>query len=281
MRSCSTRERIELCAREVTRGQGKLWVNIRDANRADSIAIDQKRLDAFVRFLARLPPDLRPFGLMFEDGVGETFHWEMADFVSRLRRNMDGNGWSEGHLLIHVHKAFGLGDAVVLDALTAGCTGIWGAVCEEGAGVGHVSSLSVLTNLARLGNEHVTDMFDFPALREAAITVTQRCTMQDPHPKQELYGSRALDVVFSPDGMTPLPLFNLNELFKTQVATRVTTFTTPAMFRDRLTEVFGDLKWDMETATKMRFRLFRELNIGYKFDYMRFKNISLVHIPEL
>ena len=263
------RERIEQCAREVTCGQGKLWVNIRDANRADSREVDRRRLHTFVRCLARLPPDLRPFGLMFEDGVGETFHWEMADFVSGLRGIMDDSDWSEGHLLIHVHKGFGLGDAVVLDALAAGCTGMWGAVCEEGAGVGHVCSLSVLTNLARLGNEHVADMFDFPALREAAITVTRRCTMQDPYPKQELYGSRALDAVFSPGGMSPQPLFSLNELYKTQTATRVTTFTTPAMFRDRLTEVFGDLNWDMVTATKMRFRLYRELNIGYKFDYMR------------
>ena len=244
-------------------------MNIRDANRADSSDVDRKLLHAVVRFLARLPPGLRPFGMMIEDGVGETFHWEMADFVERLRRSMDDNGWTEAHLLIHVHKAFGLGDAVVLDALASGCTGVWGAVCEEGAGVGHVSSLSVLTNLARLGNDHAEELYNFPALREAAILVTRRCTMQDPHPKQELYGSRALDVVFSPGGMTPKPRFDLSDLYKINAATRVTTFTTPAMFQERLTEVFGDLNWDIETAKKMRVRLYRELNIGYKYDYMR------------
>ena len=206
---------------------------------------------------------------MFEDPVGETFYWEMATFVRSVRGIMIANRWEDGHLLIHVHKAYGLGDAVMLEALAAGCTGIWGAVCEEGAGVGHVCSLNVLTNLARLGNEHVQKMFNFPALREAAIAVTKRCTMQEPFPKQELYGSRALDVVFSSGGMAPDSLFNLHELYQAEATTRISTFTTPAMFQNRLKELFGNLDWNPEVTSKMRARLYRELNIGYKFDYMR------------
>ncbi len=66
------------------------------------------------------------------------------------------------------------------------------AVCKEGAGVGHASSLVTLTNLARFGNAWVAKDFNLPAMRKAAIEITRLLTGADPHPQTEVYGARAL-----------------------------------------------------------------------------------------
>jgi isopropylmalate/homocitrate/citramalate synthase len=115
-----------------------------------------------------------------------------------LREEMERCQWGEGHLLIHVHKQFGLADYIVLEALAHGCTGIWCAVCEEGAGVGHACSLVAPTNLSRLGNEFVTANFNMPAMYAAAIAVTRCSSDAPPFQKQEVYGAGALDVVSRP-----------------------------------------------------------------------------------
>jgi hypothetical protein len=64
-----------------------------------------------------------------------------------------------------------MADASQLEALAVGATGIWCAVCDEGAATGHASSAVTLTNLARLGNTHVLEQFDFLKLRHAAAEV--------------------------------------------------------------------------------------------------------------
>jgi hypothetical protein len=43
--------------------------------------------------------------------------------------------------------------AVVIECLASGATGIWCAICDEGAATGHAGSLITLTNLARIGNK--------------------------------------------------------------------------------------------------------------------------------
>jgi hypothetical protein len=65
-----------------------------------------------------------------------------------------------------------MADANILAALSNGCTGMWGAVCEEGATCGHASTIMTLTNLARMGNKHVQRKFNLPMIRQAAINVS-------------------------------------------------------------------------------------------------------------
>ncbi len=70
----------------------------------------------------------------------------------------------------------GMSEASVLAALSNGCTGIWCAICEEGAVCGHASALMTLTNLARMGNQHVLKKFDLPQMRKSAIRITEITT---------------------------------------------------------------------------------------------------------
>jgi hypothetical protein len=169
---------------------GRVLINFRDFPLA--WAKVPTRVKIVTAFLAQLLPSIRPEGLIFEDPSGECLPRELGMHVAATRAVMDTHGWADGRLLIHVHHAYGLGEAAVLESLACGATGVWSAVCREGAGVGHACSLMTLTNLARMGNAWVSRDFNMPAMRAAAIEVTRIVTGADPHPATEVYGARSL-----------------------------------------------------------------------------------------
>jgi hypothetical protein len=168
----------------------RVFINYRDF--PEAVQVVTARLAEITVYLAGLPPSLRPEGLVFEDPSGESMPSTLAAQVAMVRGVMDSHGWAGGHFLVHVHAAYGLSEAVVLECLAAGATGVWCGICREGAGVGHACSLVTLTNLARLGNVWVKQDYNLPALRQAAIEVTRIVTGSEPHPTTEVYGSRAL-----------------------------------------------------------------------------------------
>lgn len=71
--------------------------------------------------------------------------WKLGIISAEMKQCMEENGWSDGQLLIHIHKRFGLSDAGIIEALAMGATGLWCAVCEEGGGIGHSCSLTTVS----------------------------------------------------------------------------------------------------------------------------------------
>jgi hypothetical protein len=133
-------------------------------------------------------------------------------------------------------------EASVLASLANGATGIWCGVSREGAAVGHCCSAVTLANLHRLGNEHVARTYNLPAVRAAAVEVTRITTGRDPPDHEEVYGARAMDVVFDDDdggmgGATQQR--KVAEAMGATVRNRVTTFTSPRMFQERLLETYS------------------------------------------
>ena len=61
------------------------------------------RVEAFVAALARLPKDIRPIGLLYEEPMGEYFGNEMADWTTCIRQAMDDGGWVSGTAPIPHH----------------------------------------------------------------------------------------------------------------------------------------------------------------------------------
>lgn len=59
-----------------------------------------------------------------------------------------------------------------------------------------------LVNLARLGNQNVIKKYNLRAMYNAAIEVTKLTTGCLPHPRTEVYGAQAMDVVFAEGGKT-------------------------------------------------------------------------------
>jgi hypothetical protein len=124
----------------------------------------------------------------------------------------------------------------VLASLANGATGIWCGVSREGAAVGHCCSAVTLANLHRLGNEHVARTYNLPAVRAAAVEVTRITTGRDPHEHEEVYGARAMDVVFDDDGGMSFASQQLAvaAAMGATVRNRVTTFTSSRMFVERM-----------------------------------------------
>lgn len=249
---------------------GQVFINIRDLCGVYEEGHKQRLWD-FVVNIAKMKEDIRPIGLLFEDPAGETYLQDMSDYVASVRRRMDANGWKDGEFLVHVHKNYGMAEALVLAALGSGATGIWCATCENGASVGHACSVTTLANLARLGNEFVRKNYNIPAVRDAAIAVCRIVSREDPHPLTEVYGARAFDTVFDPEGGMSGG-YDAAGLFKVKPHIRISTMTTPRLMRVKLHEVFPDEKegaddWDMDVSRAMFARVSRDLLHGVRADY--------------
>ena len=129
-----------------------------------------------------------------------------------------------------------------------GATGIWCSVCTEGAMIGHVSSCNTIINLVRLGNTKVLKRYNCRYLRKAAINVTRLTTGSDPHPKQAVYGDRALDFVFDLGRY----VFDMAEFFDEKPPMRITTLTTPENIVKQLVHMFGeDDQFTVERTNQM------------------------------
>ncbi|KAG2490131.1 hypothetical protein HYH03_011437 [Edaphochlamys debaryana] len=165
------------------------FINIRDFTTA-MVEVPDRVLRTVGR-IGRMDPEYRPAGLMFEDPSGGKFPFELAPWVASVRKAMDDAGWMEGHFLVHIHRNYGLAQALVLECLASGADGVWAAICDEGAATGHAGSLATLVNLARLGNPHVRKQFNLVRMRNSAVRMTKLVTGAEPHPRTEVYGRRA------------------------------------------------------------------------------------------
>lgn len=253
--------------REEVNPDSKIFINLRDALMYwHDVPTAQRSIEIIV-FLATLPPALRPTGIMFEEPMGEFFPWQFRHMVQCFRHAMDNNGWP-GELLIHVHKNWGLAEACVQESLAYGCTGIWCGVSEEGGGTGSASSLITLTNLARMGNQKVMETVSFSKLFHAAKEVTFITTGSEPPPKQEVYGSRAMDILWS-SALMGVSDFDVSTFFDYPSPVRINTFTTPEQYLLRLAQMFGrePHDYDIKVAEKMRKVMHRDLMDGKKFNY--------------
>ena len=121
----------------------KILINLRDAPSAYFEENAVGKLKQIIKAAASTEPKL--FGLAFEDPTGELLPWKLGIISAEMKQCMEENGWSDGQLLIHIHKRFGLSDAGIIEALAMGATGLWCAVCEEGGGIGHSCSLTTVS----------------------------------------------------------------------------------------------------------------------------------------
>lgn len=138
----------------------------------------------------------------------------------------------------------------------SGANGVWASVCAEGASLGHASSTVTLMNLVRLGNKKVTEAYNCKYLRKAATNVTLITTDKPPHPKQPIYGARALDFVFNMGEVE----FDMAEFFGETPPIRITTLASEQMIVDKLIRIFGeDDQFDLPIAKSMKKVMIKDL----------------------
>ena len=245
----------------------RIFVNLRDV--PDAMMRKPRRVFKIVNYLSSLPPRERPFGIVFEE-QGKYLPEELGAWTKAIRKEMDRCGFKEGHLLIHCHQKWGFQDVTQLEILAAGANGIWAGLCEEGASMGHACSPVTMMNLVRMGNQKILTKFNCTELRKAAQNVTKITTGRPPHPKQVVYGERALDMVFGMEQFTPnKKQFNMAEFFGEEPVMRMSTLASPAMIVKRLQNLFGeDPQFTEERAQRMKEVMLEDLHANRKEEYM-------------
>lgn len=244
--------------------KARILLNLRDFPAA--MKSHPKRVLRFVKFMSNLPADRRLFALCFEDPLGEYLPEELEAWTASVRRIMDGNGWKDGKILVHIHEKWDLQTASQLDCLSAGADGVWASLCAEGAALGHACSSVTMMNLVRMGNKKITEKYKCTELRKAAMAVTKLTTGLPPHPKQPVYGKRAVDLVF---GFLGVGNFDLAEFFDVETPIRMTTLATTDMIQDKLIRTFGENPQfrDGKILTQMKELMLLDLHAGRKEEY--------------
>ncbi|XP_046858000.1 uncharacterized protein LOC124451428 [Xenia sp. Carnegie-2017] len=269
------KKRMEWCrSEEGLHKDSRVLFNFRDFS--DAMRFKPKRVFKIVTFLSSLPEDERPFAILFEE-TGKNLPEELGVWTAAVRKEMDANGWTEnatkkGHLLAHVHEQWGLAHMTQMECIINGATGVWASLCEEGAAMGHASSSILLMNMIRMGNKKVLAQYKgCVKLREAAQNVTLITTGLPPHPKQPVYGERALDMVFGmPNfGQPEKNDFSMAEFFGEKPVMRITTLASPQMIVDRLTYLFGECpQFTLQRAKAMLAKMLEDLRNERKEEYM-------------
>lgn len=253
-------------------------INLRDLCEAAQKC--PRRVVDFVRFLAALPVPLRPFALITEDPTGEVLPCTFAQIVSSLRRfwpKRENGGQKGGHLLVHVHRSFGLAEAVVLQAIQAGADGIWCAIPMDGAQVGHACSAVTLTNLVRYKNQHVQTSYNCKELRDAAARISELTTGEKVHSSVEVYGPRAMDSVFAfPMGSG---CFDWSTIEDKRACTRIHSLATWEQMRDRLAQCFPEHEgaWNEEALQKMPDLIQADLQSNVRNEYFSRIGIGMLY----
>lgn len=285
-------------------GQKRMaFINLRDFP-VSMIECPDKVLE-LVQGIAMMPPSIRPAGMLQEEPIGEYFADEVAAWNQEVRDTMDANGWPslfqqdgetlDGLLLAHVHKQWGLADAVVLDVLAAGADGVWCSICEEGAAMGHASSCVTLANLARLGNKDVLTRYQTQKLATAAREVTKLTTNKNVPERQIVYGPRAIESVFGFSGIAggaadasfdkdgdgvidEVDHFSLAKFLGVdEPPIRVNSLSSPDLVVRRLKQCFGDCPEFTEDITKlMLVKMKQQLEDNIEFEHTSPMGISML-----
>ena len=267
-------ERLAWC-RENLAKDAKIFINLRDL--PDGMVKNPKRIFKVVRYLSSLPPDERPFGLVFEES-GKYLPEELGAWTKAVRREMDECGFKEGHLLVHVHEQWGMADSTQLECLVNGANGIWASLIIEGASMGHSCSSVTLMNLVRMGNKRVLEQYNCTALREVAQAITRITTGSEAYDRQVVYGERALDMVFGMPNFTPSKKeFSMAAFFGENPVMRMTTLASPQMVATRLKNLFGeDPQFTEERGQRMLEVMLEDLHKNRKEEYMSAVGLALL-----
>ena len=254
----------------------RIFINLRDF--PEGMLKKPERIFQVVHYLSSLPPNERPFGLIYEEPTGKSMPQELAVWTAAVRKEMEACGWKDAKLLVHVHEQWGLADSTALECLANGADGIWASLIKEGAAIGHASSCVTIMNLVRLGNKKVLQQFNCTYLRKAAQEITRITTGIEPHSTQVVYGERALDMVLGiPNFLPEDQEFDVAKFFGEKPAMRITTLATPKMITERLKHLFGeDPQFTEERGQRMKEVMLEDLHGNRKEEYMSAVGLAML-----
>ena len=248
-----------------------IFLNIRDFS--NTMKYHPERVWQVVNFLSTLPPEERVTGIAYED-MGKALMDHLAVWTKAVRSEMIRCGWESGQFIFHVHEQWGMMHATNLECLANGATGIWCAVCTEGAAMGHADSCTTILNMIRLGNTAVQKQYNCKYLRDAAIKVTEIASGNPPDPRTPIYGVRALDMLFGgtfaamDEDPTICEGFDMAEFLGVKRVVRITTMASGEMIVLKLKELFGENEqFTEELGEEMRKQILENAAEGRREEY--------------
>merc|ERR1711871_227548 len=233
--------------------------NYRDMVDTMSNKFQRHYLLQITRMWALTVAPYRSDGLIYEDPTNAIQNFELAPIISAIKLTMVAHGWGVGGtvpFMVHMHKNFGFAESNVQQALVSGANGIWCAVAEEGASIGHASAILTLTNLLKpaLRGKTATEadavkssyelfkVYNFPKMLESAKLIAKICSNGEPNQNREIYGARAEQPVFalSHSGGTWEDAVSSILPSWREALPRITSFTTGRMYASIMDQQFAD-----------------------------------------
>ena len=116
---------------------------------------------------------------------------------------------------------------------------------------------------------------------EGASSVTKITTGLPPHPKQVIYGERALDLAFDfgsiAGGTAGETDFDLAEFFGEESLVRISTLASESMILDKLVDLFGeDRQFTNAMAAAMKEQMIEDLTNNTKEEYTSAAGIAML-----
>ena len=173
--------REHLPAENAKRRRGRIYMRLADV--FDAWEENPAFLVRLLKLFAALPVS----GIMFEDVRGTHFPFQTAELVKLMRRYNP----APRVILLHPHSGNGTEDAAVIEGILAGADGVWSAFTPHAAQGYHGSSLMLLTNLLRAGNEQVRKAYKFERLAEIADRMVRIHMGEGVTPDYPVIGERA------------------------------------------------------------------------------------------
>lgn len=131
------------------------------------------------------------------------------------------------------------------------------------------------------GNRKVLKKYNCTYLRQAAINVTMHTTGSPPHPKQPVYGARALDAVFGFGGISGGAggefEFDIAKFFGVEPPIRINTLASPDMVKLSLIRRFGEHEeFTDEISKSMKAVMIEDLQNNIKEEYMSDMGLAML-----
>lgn len=260
--------------RAITR-RGNIFLYCRDAFDAFKLQNDRNKFLSFVAFISMsLAARFQITGLIVEESSGSLFPWEVAEIISAMQQTMESNNWRMGQLLVKCSKGFGFDQTNVLSALSAGATGVWGGITDDGPVCGQSSVINTLTNLARMGNSIVKSKYDINSLRLAAAKVAS-LQPNSSYLRDEVYGAFATATLLS---NMKSNLEELSDVDGHALEASLPGVPDEAALLGHLETTFGERAHDQSVVRNMYQLLLLDSKKKIKCDY--FTSIGLLQLYE-
>jgi isopropylmalate/homocitrate/citramalate synthase len=139
--------------RGIERGSrnGRVYINIYDTFEAF-----YRNTDIYVRVIKYLGAHPGVDGILYEDEIGTSFHFQVAEITKLIRSLVP----APKKLLAHLHDNTGTMYASALEAVLNGADGLWAGFTPMGGMLNSSASSVFLANLRRVGNDNVENQYN-------------------------------------------------------------------------------------------------------------------------